>query len=281
LLNFNTTLENSLEKDSTQAYWYLKLYYGDESSFTGISDKDRAIGSDVYYGLVSDWGNFNHALDVETFTADQRTWSISIINVDKAIEGARFSDLLSANNYENRKWELYINNANLSESSAEILGTGSISGGFSYNQSKITLRLESLNAVKNEEVPNTILSQGSFPNAPEKNRGLPIPCLFGDFSVDSSLPTPFDQYVSQVKVPAIVINEFNQDTSKVELRPDSVSLHTLYAKNLYHYKDGLYSACESSNVSVNAATPVIKFNGRIFYAYKPLTGQQDAVDRTP
>jgi len=279
LLNFNTTLENSLEKDSTQAYWYLKLYYGDESNFTGISDKDRTIGSDMYYGLVSDWGNFNHTLGVETFTADQRTWSISIINADKAIEGARFSDLLSTNNYENRKWELYINNASLNESSAEILGTGSISGGFSYNQSKITLRLESLNGIKNAEVPNTLLSQGSFPNAPEKNRGLPIPCLFGDFSIDSNLPTPFDQYASQVKVPAIVVDEYNQDTSKVELRPDSVSLHTLYAKNLYHYKDGLYSACESSNVQVQ--NPAIKFNGRIFYAYKPLTGQQDAVDRTP
>jgi len=281
LLDFNTTLENNLEKDSTKVYWYLKLYYGNETNFTGISDKDRTIGSDIYYGIVSSWGSFNHSLSVDNFTANQRTWNIQLVNTDKAIEGSRFSDLLSTNNYENRKWELYMNDESLSSSDAEILGTGIISGDFSYDHSKITLRLQSLNSRNNSEVPNTALTQGAFQNAPEKNRGLAIPCLYGDFSINSSLPSPLDQYASQVKIPAVVVDEYNQSTGKVELRPDSVSLHTLYAKNLFHYKDGLYSACESSNVSVTAGTPVIKFSGRDFYAYQPLTGQQDAVDRTP
>lgn len=281
LLDFNTTLENGLEKDSTQVYWYLKLYYGDETNFTGISDKDRTIGSDIYHGIVASWGSFNHTLSVDNFTANQRTWNVQIINTDKAIEGSRFSDLLSSNNYENRKWELYMNDENLSSSDAEILGTGIISGDFSYNQSKITLRFQSLNPIKNSEVPNTTLSQSSFPNAPEKNRGIPIPCLYGDFSIDSSLPSPLDQYVSQTKAPAVITDQFNQTTAKVEAKPDSVPLHTLYAKNIFHYKDGLYSACESSNVSVTAGTPIVKFSGRDFYVYQPLTGQQDAVDRTP
>ena len=281
MLDFNTTLENNLEKDSTKVYWYLKLYYGNETNFTGISDKDRTIGSDIYYGIVSSWGSFNHSLSVDNFTANQRTWNIQLVNTDKAIEGSRFSDLLSTNNYENRKWELYMNDESLSSSDAEILGTGIISGDFSYDHSKITLRLQSLNSRNNSEVPNTALTQGAFQNAPEKNRGLAIPCLYGDFSINSSLPSPLDQYASQVKIPAVVVDEYNQSTGKVELRPDSVSLHTLYAKNLFHYKDGLYSACESSNVSVTAGTPVIKFSGRDFYAYQPLTGQQDAVDRTP
>ena len=281
MLNFNSTLESSLSRDSTRAYWYLKLYYGNETNFTGISDKDRTIGSDVYYGIVADWGKFTHSLSVDNFTANQDTWSIKIINTDKAINGSRFTDLLSSNDYENRKWVLYVNDGELSSSDAEILGTGIISGDFSYNQKSITLRLQSYNSKYNAEVPNTSLTQGSFQNAPEKNRGLPIPCLYGDFSIDSSLPSPLDQYVSQVKVPAVVVDEYNQSTGKVELRPDSVSLHTLYAKNLFHYKDGVYSACESSIVSVTSGTPVIKFSGRDFYAFKPLTGAQDAVDRDP
>ena len=281
MLDFNSTLENSLSRDSTRAYWYLKLYYGNETNFTGISDKDRTIGSDIYYGLVADWGKFTHSLSVDNFTANQNTWSVKIINTEKAINGSRFTDLLSSNDYENRKWVLYMNDGELGSSDAEILGTGIISGDFSYNQNSITLRLQSLNSKYNAEVPNTSLSQGSFQNAPEKNRGLPIPCLYGDFSIDSSLPSPLDQYVSQVKVPAVVVDEYNQSTGKVELRPDSVSLHTLYPKNLFHYKDGVYSACENSNVSVTAGTPVIKFSGRSFYAFKPLTGAQAAVDRDP
>ena len=177
------------------------------------------------------------------FTVNQNIWSIKIINTDKAINGSRFSDLLSSNNYENRKWVLYLNNGNSSSSDYEILGTGIISGDFSYNQNIITLRLQSYNSKYNSEVPNTSLTQGAFQNAPEKNRGLPIPCLYGDFSIDSSLPSPLDQYVSQVKVPAVVVDEYSESLGKVEVKPDSVALHTLYNKNLFHYKDGVYSAC--------------------------------------
>ena len=91
MLDFNSTLENNLSKDSTRAYWYLKLYYGNETNFTGISDKDRTIGSDVYYGLVADWGKFTHSLSVDNFTANQNTWSIKIINTEKNISASVLS----------------------------------------------------------------------------------------------------------------------------------------------------------------------------------------------
>ena len=274
-------MTNRFDRDSNQSFWYLKLYHGDETSFTGVSDKDRTISSVHYHGIVQDWGKLNFTLSVDNFTATQRTWNIKIINTEKSCDVQRFSDLLSSNNYENRKWELYVNDDSLSDSDTEMLATGVISGDFSYNDTSMTLRLQAKNSRINVEVPNTGITQGAFQNAPEKNRGLAIPCLYGDFSVDDSLPSPLDQYVSQVKVPAIVIDEYSQSTSKVLLKPDSVALHTLYAKNLYHYKDGVYSACESSNVSVTSGTPVVRFSGRTFYAYKPLTGQQDAVDREP
>ena len=281
MLSFNTNMANRFDRDSNQSFWYLKLYYGDESNFTGVSDRDRTISSVYYHGIIQDWGKLNFTLSVDNFTASQRTWNVKIINTEKSCNTERFSDLLSSNNYENRKWELYVNDDSLSDSDAEMIATGIISGDFSYNDKSMTLRLQAKNSRINAEVPNSGITQGAFQNAPEKNRGIAIPCLYGDFSVDSSLPSPLDQYVSQVKVPAIVVDEFNQSDSKVHLRPDTVALHTLYAKNLYHYDDGIYSACDNSNVSVTSGTPVVKFSGRTFFAYIPLTGQQDAVDREP
>ena len=281
MLDFNDNLENQLDKANTSCYWFLKLYHGNESSFTGLSDKDRTISSVNYYGLISSWGSLNFNLDAENFMANQNIWSITVINTYNSIEGGRFSDLLSSNNYENRKWELYANDENLSDSDVEIIASGTISGDFKHDEKKITLRLQSLNAKYNSEVPNSSIVQGSFHNAPPKNRGLAIPMLYGDFSIDTTYPAPLDQYVSSVKVPAVVTDQYNQATGKVEIKPDSVALHTLYTKNLYHYSDGLYSACENSNVTVTASTPVIKFSGRDFFAYQPLTGQQAAVDREP
>jgi len=274
-------MTNRFDRDSNQSFWYLKLYYGNETNFTGVSDRDRTISSVHYHGIVQSWGKLNFTLSVDNFTASQDTWSVKFVNTEKSCDVQRFSDLLSANDYENRKWELYVNDDSLTDSDTEMLATGIISGDFSYNDKSMTLRLQAKSSRMNAEVPNTGITQGAFQNAPEKNRGIAIPCLYGDFSIDSSLPSPLDQYVSQVKVPAIVVDEYSQSTGKVDLRPDSVPLHTLYAKNLYHYKDGVYSACDSSNVSVTSGTPVVKFSGRTFYAYKPLTGQQAAVDRDP
>lgn len=281
MLSFNDNITTQLGKSSTSCYWFLKLYTGDESVFTGLSDKDRVISSVNYYGLISSWGSLNFRLDVENFVANQNIWSVTIINTDNSIEGGRFSDLVSSKDYENRKWELYANDDNLADADAEIIATGTISGDFRHDENKLTLRLQSPNSRHNIEVPNTSISHGSWQNAPPKNKGIAIPMLYGDFSVDTAYPAPLDQYVSSVKVPAVIVDEYNQETGLVEIKPDSVSMHTLYTKNLYHHSDGVYSACEHTNVAVTANTPVIKFSGRSFFAYQPLTGQQDAVDREP
>ena len=281
MLDFNTNLSNALDKDSTESYWYLKLYYGDETNFTGVSDKDRTVGSDIYYGVVIDWGSFTYSLSVENFIATQNAWTVKIANTDKSVNGSRFSDLLSSNYYESRKWELYQSSGSLSSSDSEILGSGIISGDFSYNANSLTIRLQPFSAKHNLEVPTSKVTQTTFPNAPEKNRNIPLPCLYGDFSVDTTFPTPLDQYVAQTKVPAVIVDEFNETDNKVEARVDSVAVDTLYTKNVYHYKNGMYSACENSNVTVNNTTASIKFSGNTFYAFKELTGAQAAVDRTP
>ena len=281
MLDFNDNLTNQQGKSSTSAYWFLKLYSGDESVFTGLSDKDRIISSVQYYGLIADWGSLNFNLDIANFTANQNVWSINVVNTTNTIDGGRFSDLVSSKDYENRKWELYLSDDNIADSDAEIIASGTISGDFRHNENKITIRLQSPNSRHNAEVPNTSITHGAWQNAPPKNKGIAIPMLYGDFSIDTIYPAPLDQYASSVKVPAVVVDEYNYSTGLVEVKPDSVSLHTLYTKNLYHHNSGVYSACENTNVTVTASVPVIKFSKRDFFAYQPLTGQQDAVDREP
>ena len=46
MLSFDSSLSNALKNANTTAFWVLKLYYNDESSFVGVSDIDRADGSD-------------------------------------------------------------------------------------------------------------------------------------------------------------------------------------------------------------------------------------------
>ena len=101
-------MTNRFDRDSNQSFWYLKLYYGNETNFTGVSDRDRTISSVHYHGIVQSWGKLNFTLSVDNFTASQDTWSVKFVNTEKSCDVQRFSDLLSANDYENRKWELYV-----------------------------------------------------------------------------------------------------------------------------------------------------------------------------
>jgi hypothetical protein len=281
LLSFNSNLTTHIAGTETKVFWYLKLYYGDETSFTGVSDTDRTISTVNYYGVVSSWNNLNSRLDVQNFSAGQSVFSVNIINTDNTISGGRFSDLFSSNNYDNRKWELYMNAGGLADGDAEMIATGVISGDFDCNNKSMTLRLSSYNSRKNKEVPNSKVTKSGYNNAPEKNIDAPIPVLYGDFSINSTYPSPLDQYVSAVKVPAIITNQYDQANSVVIAKPDSVAMHTLNDKNLYHYSEGGYSACDSANVTVTASTPEVQFSGITFYSFKNLTGAQDAVDRTP
>ena len=52
MLSFTTALTAALTKSATQTYWLLRLYWNDESAYTGISDLTRTIGGVIYYGLA-------------------------------------------------------------------------------------------------------------------------------------------------------------------------------------------------------------------------------------
>jgi len=105
MLSFASTLASQLKNANPVSFWVLKLYYNDESAFIGVSDQDRVDGSDFYHGLVSSWGTLSQSMNFFTFKTNSLNMSVKLINTEHSIQGGRFSDLLAAKNFANRKWE--------------------------------------------------------------------------------------------------------------------------------------------------------------------------------
>ena len=244
MLSFDSGLTNALKNANTTAFWVLKLYYNDESAFIGVSDRHRQDGSDIYYGLVTSWGTYRQSLDFFNFTTSIGNMSITLINAEKSIQGKRFSDLLADYNFANRKWELFLNTNETStlDTSARMIASGVISGEIDYDSNNLTLTLLDYSSRRHKVVPvNTVDS--TYPNAPENNKGKPIPMAYGDFSVDSNAPTStteFDRHFTKGKFPAIISDEWDATNARVEAVVDKQTIHTLSTKNIYGYKNKFY-----------------------------------------
>ena len=143
MLSFDSSLSNALANRNTTSFWVLKLYYNDESEFIGVSDTHRVDGSDIYYGLVSSWGNLQQSLNFYRFTTSASSMTINLINAERSIKGGRFSDLLSSYNFANRKWELFQNTsqAGTYDTAARMIGNGIINGEIKYTTENISFTL--------------------------------------------------------------------------------------------------------------------------------------------
>ena len=104
MLTFDTDLSNAIKNSNTTTFWVLKLYYNDESDFIGVSDRHRQDGTDIYYGIVANWGVYRQSLDFFNFTTSIGNMNVTLINTAKSIKGGRFSNLIADNNFANRKW---------------------------------------------------------------------------------------------------------------------------------------------------------------------------------
>jgi hypothetical protein len=275
LLNFDSSLSNALTTHATNAFWVLKLYYNDESSFYGVSDQDRTDGSDVYYGIVSSWGSLNQSLDFFNFTTSTGNMSVKLINTDNTIEGGRFSDLFSTYNFANRKWELFLNTdrAGTYDTSARMIGSGIISGDISYDTKSISLKLLDYSSTYHKQLPTNVVDSATYTNAPEKNINKPIPMAYGDFYEKAgigTIPTTyFDRFKNFYKgaFPAIVTDKYNNTDTKAHAVADSQALHTMDAENIYIHKDPYYPTLKGSiDVSLN---PTIKYSGSSASVYIP------------
>ena len=276
MLSFDSGLTNALKNANTTAFWVLKLYYNDETSFIGVSDRHRH-GTDIYYGLVASWGTYRQSLDFFNFTTSIGNISLTLINADKSIQGKRFSDLLADYNFANRKWELFLNTNETStlDTSARMIATGVISGEINYDGNNIALTLLDYSSRRHKVVPtNTVDS--TYPNAGTYNVGKPIPMAYGDFyeKTDiSTIPsTYFDRFYNFYKgaFPAIVTDKWDVGESASEAKADSQAIDTLDSENVYIYKGGYYPTLMGT-VDATTNNPLIEFSGSNASFYVPMS----------
>ena len=304
MLSFDSSLSNALANRNTTSFWVLKLYYADEGSsdFFGVSDTHRVDGSDIYYGLVSSWGNLQQSLDFYGFTTSASSMTINLINAERSIKGGRFSDLLSSYNFANRKWELFQNTsqAGTYDTAARMIGSGIIAGDIKYNTESISLTLLDNSSRFHKIVPYHTVDTTAYPNAPISNRNAPVPMAYGDFGEDIAQGTygDFAYHFVKGKFPAIVVDKQNTDGLTVALpdtiRPheeygtgndldDMAQLSILYGGRVYMPLASQYLQCNLNNVKVgdhasfgydNAPDEdgdnIIYFKGASYFAYFPL-----------
>ena len=279
MLNFDTALSNPLKLSNTTAFWVLKLYHTDESAsdFIGVSDQHRVDGTDIYHGIVANWGSYSQSLDFFSFTTSIGNMSVKLINTDASIQGGRFSDLFSTLNFANRKWELFLNtnSAGTYDTSARMIGTGIISGNIQYDTKYINLSLLDKGVTYHRQLPKNIVTSASYPNAPEKNINKPIPMSYGNFHDREdvgTIPTSganFDRHFTY-KFPAIVVDEWDEDNARVKALIDSVVVNELDTENVYMKIGDHYGACNSSNVIKDESNFYVTATGVDWKVYVPL-----------
>ena len=258
MLNFTTDLTNALTKTATQSYWVLRLYYNDESNYTGVAEKSHTIGGVIYYGIAS-FGSHNQTLNVDQFTTSNGTMQVKLDNNPNKIAGGRFSDLFSTNNYSNRKWELFQCDENADFSTDNLIAGGIISSDIKPTPTQITMYLNDYWAKYDIELPVNKVTNDSYPNAPEKNLDRPIPMAYGNCSSNTA-EDGFISHLVKGHFPAIITDKWNDADSNVQAKPDNEAMHTLSTSNLYTHNKK-YFACEPTNVTVIAATPIMTFKG--------------------
>lgn len=279
MLSFSTGLTNELDKGSTNAVFLLRLYYGNESSYTGLSTIDYDDGGDNYYGAIISMGDFSQKLDFFGFKGATNSFSVSMVNTE-IFNGKRFSDLVGTNDYDNRKWEVYVVAGSATK---YLIGTGKISANFEYDNNKISIRLNDFSTGIDTSLPRTIIRENDTTNdfqfAPEANLNKPVPMLFGDHShtalYDSGvLSESTERWATRSKVPAIVVNEFDTNTGNVIAKVDTETVNELNASTAYYNKGGIASAINSSDanttVTISTSDAEIGFSGVSAYALIPI-----------
>jgi hypothetical protein len=277
MLSFDTSLSNALKNANTTAFWVLKLYYNDESNFIGVSDRHREDGSDIYYGIVASFGTLRQSLDFFNFTTTIGNLSVTLINSDNSIKGGRFTDLLSTNNFANRKWELFLNTNETStlDTSTRMIATGIISGEIDFDRNNCTLTLLDNSSKYHKQIPTNIVDSSTYTNAPANNVGKPIPMAYGDFHEKDNIGTipitHFDKYYNFYKgaFPAIITDIWDVQEAGSEALADSQALHTMDNENIYFYKNGYYPTI-TGTIDV-AGNPEIEYRGGTASVFYPLS----------
>jgi hypothetical protein len=280
LLDFNSGLTNAFNRNSTSVIFLVRLYYGDETNFTGLSTVDYTDGSDFYKGAIASIGDISYDLNFFKFTTRQNGITLKIINSALFDSNKSFSDLVGDNNYDNRRFEIYAIGEEGSGTTKEIISYGTISANFEYNQNNISITLNDFRNSVNTGLPQTIIREDDTTNdfhyAPDENFNKPIPILYGSHKSASAYDeggtffnASTDRWAARSKVPAVIVNQFDTATNKTIAKVDTEAVKTLDDNNIYTYRSDIYSAFLPSNCSVDASSASVSFVGSRAYALIP------------
>ena len=211
--------------------------------------------------------------------------SVRLINTDKSIQGGRFSDLFSTNNFANRKWELFLNTnqAGTYDTAARMIGMGIISGEIKYDYKSINLALLDNSNSAHNQVPINVVDVATHTNAPKGNINKPVPIFYGDCSADatalaSGTSGNFDHHFVKGKFPAIITDKWNVSQAQVFARPDDVTVNDLDDFNIFSYKDGFYYQVNDANADVSAANARVDYSGVDWRVFVPLATHSTSGD---
>lgn len=268
MLEIGTSLEKSLKSGATEACWLLNIYYNNDATATNVihlSDRDRTIDGVDYIGAVKSWGTLRHKGDFFNFTSSTSTLLVEIDNTPNAIVGGRFTDLYSAKNFTNRKWELFLSDSGAV--STDPIGSGIISSDMDVDELSVQLYLLNYESKFDKKIPINTVDAATYPNAPDINLNKPIQMSFGEFdrtSTDAVLD--YDRMWAKGRFPAIITS----DTATVTALADSKDINTIRKRNIYTFQDNLfYAACNPSNVSAPSADGsghILTFGGTSYFA---------------
>jgi len=162
-------IAKAVKSSALEETWYAKLYYGDESSFTGICERDLRISTQQYYGIVQEWGDIVQQIDIVNSNSSISDTTIICSNTFKT---GLLSDVIygDTNKYINRKVEIftYINGTSLQLYTGRLVKAPS-------TLDTITLHIEGYVPWKNITIPQTKTTTDHILE----------PVAYGDFETDT------------------------------------------------------------------------------------------------
>ncbi len=269
--SFTASLLNAFKRDNFRAYWVLKLYYGDETNFTGISDLPRARGGDLYYGLELDWEGLSRSGDIDQFIVSDNTLPIKIDNTLNSIEGVRFSDLYNSRQYANRKWQLIQADENATFSDTNIIASGIISDKTpKHDELTCNIYLDDWWNKYNIEFPISKALISNYPNLPDNNKNKPKPHSYGNL-----LRTPTEAWhqnpeFTKTKFPALIVDGWEDDNTGVTVAIDNQTIDNF--KNLFLYKSNQWIYLDDTPTE---NLPEVSFLGSTWKTYYQLSAHDD------
>ncbi len=171
----------------------LILHISAESPATDFyfSDIDFWLGTTMIYGLVKSWGNISASLNL--FSKQSRTSNVSVKLVNnyyKAPGGVlkSISETLDATKFINRTASIYVWLEGITQLSDCLkVFEGIVQSPKDVTPELITLPIKDSTFLKHKILPETVIDETAYPDAPLSSIGKRLPLVYGAFSKNAEL----------------------------------------------------------------------------------------------